>query len=108
MKKDDRANFSVSIDSIQSVSISYSLTVGGFGIKGYKLLFSFLLKDYTVVRFVPFNISGGGNNNKKYEEMLTFLQKNDVEIVDPYVLKDKLGLTSEEILNYINKIEENK
>ena len=40
--------------------------------------------------------------------MLTFLQKNDVEIVDPYVLKDKLGLTSEEILNYINKIEENK
>lgn len=78
-------------------------TSGGYGINGYMICFNFLLKDYTVVRFSPFNIAGGGNHYQEYVKMLDSLKKMNIEIIDHYHLKERLK--NQEIFNNIDENE---
>lgn len=93
VNKEAEPNFCLPLDKIKSVTLPYKTTLGGFGLKGYILVFSFLLQDNSVVIFIPFNISGGGNNNHLYFDLLEYLQEKGIEIVDSYDLKDKLKLS---------------
>lgn len=106
IQKEEKANFKIPLESIKNVSLSYVATAGGYGVKGYVICFSFLLKDYSMIKFSPFNIAGGGNHYQEYAAMLDYLQKRNIEIIDHYHLKDQLK--NQEILNYINEIEANK
>lgn len=108
VNKEAEPNFCLPLDKIKSVTLSYKTTLGGFGLKAYILVFSFLLQDNNVVTFIPFNISGGGNNNHLYFDLLEYLQEKGIEIVDCYDLKDKLKLSHQEILDYILQIEVKK
>lgn len=103
IQKEEKANFKIPLDSIKNVSLSYMKTSGGYGINGYMICFNFLLKDYTVVRFSPFNIAGGGNHYQEYVEMLDSLKKMNIEIIDHYHLKERLK--NQEIFNNIDENE---
>ena len=59
-----------------------------------------------MVKFIPFNISGGGNNNKLYLDLLYYLQDYGIEIEDRYQLMNKLNLDNQEILDYISQVGE--
>lgn len=104
--KNENPVFSLPLNQIKKVALSYRLTLGGYGLKGFTIVLTFLLNDNTMVKFIPFNISGGGNNNELYLDLLRYLQDSGIEIEDCYQLMNKLNLDNQEILNYINQIGE--
>ena len=104
--REEKPIFNIPLNQIKNTTISYRLTLGGYGLKGYTIVLTFLLKDYSVVRFVPFNTING--ENKLYLDILKCLQENGIMIIDQYKLMDKLNLSNQEMLNYINEIEDRK
>ncbi len=104
--KNEKPNFSLPLNQIKKVALSYRLTLGGYGLKGFTIVLTFLLNDNTMVKFIPFNISGGGNNNKLYLDLLYYLQDYGIEIEDRYQLMNKLNLDNQEILDYISQVGE--
>lgn len=102
---EEKPNFNLPLNKIKTVTLSYRLTLGGYGLRGYSIMLKFLLEDNNIVKFIPYNVVDDGND-KLYSDSLDYLQKMGVIIVDPYELRNKLKSNNkQEILDYINQIE---
>lgn len=104
---EEKPDFNLPLNKIKIVTLSYRSTLSGFGLKGYSIILKFLLEDNNIIKFIPYNVVDEGNNDKLYSDLLDYLQKMGIIVVDPYELKNKLKSNNkQEILNYINQIEE--
>ncbi len=74
-------NFNLPLNKIKTVTLSYRLTLGGYGLRGYSIILKFLLEDNNIVKFIPYNVVDDGND-KLYSDSLDYLQKMGVIIID--------------------------
>lgn len=104
----EKYNFKLQLENMSSVTLSYRITMGGYGLRGYTIMLGFVMKDNTVVRFTPFDIAGGGNHNKEYLKSLKILENNGVKVIDKFELRNILSLTESKIMDYLNELEVEK
>lgn len=91
---------------ISKVNLSYTHHMYGWGLKGYHLKITVLLKDGTVFSFFP--VSVGQMEKGDYEAALQMLESVGIQIVDRYHLRSVLNKNSREFYQYVNTIEDGR
>ncbi len=102
INKSSPSAISISVQEIDSVKLSYRQTLGGYGIEGYALKLSFLMKNGTIISLSPENMEK--NEESAYFNLLTMLENNNIQIIDQLNLKDGLIKDSIYFQNYIKKL----
>lgn len=90
------------IDDIDKVNISYRQTHGGYGLTGYMVSFSFLMKDHTMITLSPENMTK--TENGVYIRLIDLLSSKNIKIYDQFHLKDGLIRDSYYFQDYIQKM----
>lgn len=104
--KPERPTISIRTADVDKLNLSYSGHMYGWGLKGYRLKMTFLLKDGTIFSFFPVSIDQMEKGD--YEAVLQLLESNGIEIVDRYDLRKVLNKNSRIFYQYVNAIEEGK
>lgn len=104
--KPAKPTISIHTADISKLNLSYTSHMYGWGLKGYRLKITVLLKDGTVFSFFPVSINQMEKGD--YEAVLKLLEDNGIAIVDRYSLRNVLNKNSRIFYQYIKAIEERK
>lgn len=96
-------NLQIKLKDIDYITLLYSDIYMGWGQKGHSILFNIMLTDGTIITLHPNNLYFEKQNCL---EGIEFLEKNGVEIKDPYQLKDALKDPHLRFAEYIEKVRE--
>lgn len=91
---------------ISKVNLSYTSHMYGWGLKGYRLKITVLLKDGTVFSFFPVSIEQMEKGD--YEAVFQMLEDGGIQVVDRYHLRSVLNKNSRMFYQYIKAIEDGK
>lgn len=102
----ERATVCINTIDVVKVNLSYTGHMYGWGLKGYHLKLTFLLKDGTIWSFFPVSI--GQIEKGDYEAVFQLLETLGIEIVDKYHLRKVLNKNSRIFYQYVHSIEKGK
>lgn len=102
----ERATVCINTTDVVKVNLSYTGHMYGWGLKGYHLKLTFLLKDGTIWSFFPVSI--GQIEKGDYEAVFQLLETQGIEIVDKYHLRKVLNKNSRIFYQYVHSIEKGK
>lgn len=108
LKNKETIDFKLKSNHIDSVHLSYKLTMGGYGLYGYTIVFTFITKDSNTIKLTPYDIAGGGNYNQSYLQLLDIWKQQGIPVYDQNNLQDILPLSDSKILTYLKKLEGTK
>lgn len=102
----ERATVCINTTDVAKVNLSYTGHMYGWGLKGYHLKLTFLLKDGTIWSFFPVSI--GQIEKGDYEAVFQLLETQGIEIVDKHHLRKVLNKNSRIFYQYVHSIEKGK
>lgn len=91
----------ITLKDIQYITLLYSDIYMGWGQKGHSILFNIMLTDGTMIKLHPDNLYFEKQNCLQGVE---FLEKQGVEVKDPYQLKEALKDPHLRFAEYIEKV----
>lgn len=102
INKSSPSAISISIKELDSIKLSYCETLGGYGIEGYALKLSFLMKNGTIICLSPENMDK--TEDGAYFNLLNMLENKSIKIIDNLNLKNGLIKDSVYFQNYVKKL----
>lgn len=94
------------VDEIDKVNLSYRKTYAGYGLIGYMIVLTFLMKDGTMITLSPENMSK--TEDGIYLSLINILLDKDIMVIDKLNLKDGLISDSNYFQKYVEEMERKK
>lgn len=92
-------NTVIKLSDIVKVQLTYHTMLGCMAYRAYQVKLTFLLKDDTVISFVPASFKKEG-----YEEALKVLESNGIEIDDKKQIRKALNYEQEQFYQYMEEV----
>lgn len=93
------ANTVIKLSDIDKVQLTYHTLLGCMAYRAYQIKLTFLLKDDTVISFVPHSFE-----KERYEEALNVLENNGIEIDDKKQIRKALNYEQEQFYQYMEEV----
>ena len=103
--KIEQPDIQIIVNEIDKVNLSYRKTYSGYGLVGYMIVLTFLMKDGTMITLSPENMSK--TKDGIYLDLINILLDKNIIIIDKLSLKDGLIIDSNYFQDYVEEIERN-